>query len=910
MGIRSETDSHQDGAVTQDASANSVQMADLFVSLITSTSADVVFVQDRTLRYIYICNPAQPLTCDEVLGKTDWEMLPASEAKRLTDIKLRVLASGEPHREMLSLSPGGIVRWYDVIYTPVRDRNGAITAVASYARDVTDYKQAEQSLRMSEARYRTLLDSLDSMLIVTDRQGRLRYVNNVATSQLGQERSALIGRRLDEFFPIPFSAEHLDGFRRVVASDQRVSFENRLLLDGWLRWHRITMQPIHDEHGAIEEVLINAADIHDIKIAQQSLQRMNESLETRVQERTAELRDLYDRAPIGYHVLDADGCIEMINQTELNWLGYTRNEMVGRLFSDFLAAESRAVFARNLAVLKERGHANELEYDAVRKDGTLFPIVVHDVALYDADGGLRATRSAVFDATERRQAQEQLHFQSSLLTAVAQAVIVTGPDGRIIYWNAAAEALYGWTRDEVMGRQIEEITVPVIAQAQADEIMAALRAGNNWAGEFPVRRRDGSTFWAMVLDTPIRDMYGQVIGIIGISTDVSARKQAEQALVESERQNRLLFEESPDALLVLDENGRILRANYAFETLVKAPAVTMVGRAASELPFASVAARQHLCDTVGRLFAETSDPAASVSLEYELTDQEGTTRVVESTFFPLLIRNTRQVLVTSRDVTSRRQVEEAKRLAALELQRALALKNQFLATMSHELRTPLNSILTMSHLLQEEVATALDSRQQRLLSTIVSSSQQLRSLIDDLLDLSKIEANLLELTMQPVRLDDVCRASLLFIQESAFKKQIAVSYTNAWPDEMVEADPRRLKQMLVSLLDNALKFTPDGGAVSLTVRVEAAAQQVSFAVQDNGIAIPPAVIPKLFEPFMQLDASLARQYEGAGLGLALVKRLAERHGGAISVESSGVSGEGSCFTIVLPLYQDALAASR
>lgn len=174
------------------------------------------------------------------------------------------------------------------------------------------------------------------------------------------------------------------------------------------------------------------------------------------------------------------------------------------------------------------------------------------------------------------------------------------------------------------------------------------------------------------------------------------------------------------------------------------------------------------------------------------------------------------------------------------------------------------------------------------------------ALINDLLDISKIEAGKLELHIEAVSVDEVCQASLQFVREMAMKKQIRMNYANALPGVRLSADARRLKQMLVNLLSNAVKFTPEGGQVGLNVSIEPDAKRICFAVQDTGPGIAPADQARLFQPFAQLDSQLSRQYEGTGLGLALVKRLAMQHGGAVRLDSTAVPGQGSRFTITLP----------
>ncbi len=239
------------------------------------------------------------------------------------------------------------------------------------------------------------------------------------------------------------------------------------------------------------------------------------------------------------------------------------------------------------------------------------------------------------------------------------------------------------------------------------------------------------------------------------------------------------------------------------------------------------------------------------------------------------------------------------RLTNAELGRAARLKDEFLANMSHELRTPLNAILIIGESLQEEVYGPLTARQQKALSDVVDSGQHLLALINDILDLSKIEAGRIELQLAAVNVAAVCQASLRLVREQASKKNHSVSLLLP-PDPLtISADERRLKQMLVNLLSNAVKFTPDGGEIGLEAYVSGSPADLCFAVRDTGIGIRPELQARLFQPFAQLDSALNRQFGGTGLGLALVRRLAELHGGHIDVQSA--PNEGSCFTIVIPL---------
>jgi signal transduction histidine kinase/ActR/RegA family two-component response regulator len=301
----------------------------------------------------------------------------------------------------------------------------------------------------------------------------------------------------------------------------------------------------------------------------------------------------------------------------------------------------------------------------------------------------------------------------------------------------------------------------------------------------------------------------------------------------------------------------------------------------------------------------------NIELPNRLTEKS---RTVDYSFHPITQADgtISGVVVSGRDVTVRKQAEETIRNYAGELEkrveeRTLELvyanqaKDDFLASMSHELRTPLSGILGFCELIGDGLYGPINEKQSHGIDVIKSNGEHLLNLINDILDVSKIEAGKFELQPEITAVNDICRSSLNFIVQQATKKSIRVD-TPILPDNLnILADPRRLKQILVNLLSNAVKFTPENGSVKLLVKADAGAGQMRFSVTDTGIGITPEDLQKLFRPFVQVDSRLSRQYEGTGLGLALVKKLVELHGGSIEVKSE--PGKGSSFSFVLPWEQ-------
>ncbi|HQX01838.1 MAG TPA: response regulator, partial [Anaerolineales bacterium] len=250
------------------------------------------------------------------------------------------------------------------------------------------------------------------------------------------------------------------------------------------------------------------------------------------------------------------------------------------------------------------------------------------------------------------------------------------------------------------------------------------------------------------------------------------------------------------------------------------------------------------------------------------------------------------------DVTEQKNVEGTLQRANLEMERAMRTKDEFLANMSHELRTPLNSILGISESLEEQIVGNLNEKQLRYIGIVKESGRHLLELINDILDISKIEAGRMELDLHNVSVEKLCQSSLRMIKELAQKKNLKVAFEVIGPVDVVLGDERRLKQSLVNLLSNAVKFTPADSHIGLEVCGHPQENEVTFTVWDKGVGIAREDIQYLFKPFVQLDSGLTREYQGTGLGLALVAQMMRLHGGRVELESE--VGEGSRFTITLP----------
>jgi PAS domain S-box-containing protein len=531
--------------------------------------------------------------------------------------------------------------------------------------------------------------------------------------------------------------------------------------------------------------------------------------------------------------------------------------------------------------------------------------------------------------TEMQKAEQALRESEAQLVGVIDsamdAIISVDSAQHIVLFNRAAEHVFQCRASQAIGQLLERFiperyrTIHYLHMAHFGQTGATNRVmgqynlitGLRWDGtEFPIEASISRT------KTGGQQLYTVIM------RDVTARQQTEAALHESERFARATVDALTEEIAILDETGMIIAVNQAWRAFARANGVAgSQARVAEGVNYLAVCdyargpyAQEALAIAHG-IRAVMSGEQEEFSLEYPCPSfNEERWFNVRVTRFPG--DGPLRVVVSHENITVRKLVEialleeralleqrVAERTAELsmandELTRAARLKDEFLASMSHELRTPLTAVLGITEILQEEVYGPLTERQRMSLHQIEESGYHLLDLINDVLDVAKIGAGKLMLEFEMIEIESLCQSSLRLIREAALKKQLTIVSTIDSAMAFLYADARRLKQILVNLLSNAVKFTPIGGQIGLKVVGDMQRQAVDLTVWDTGIGIAQEDLGRLFQPFVQLDSRLARQYNGTGLGLMLVYRMAELHGGSVTVASE--LGRGSRFTVSLP----------
>ena len=421
--------------------------------------------------------------------------------------------------------------------------------------------------------------------------------------------------------------------------------------------------------------------------------------------------------------------------------------------------------------------------------------------------------------------------------------------------------------------------------------------------EYRVLLPDGSIRYLLTQSKVICDeRTGIPLKMIGMAQDITERKTREEKVLQGREEiYQALLENTNDAIFLISSDES-LRMNQK--------AILLSGYTAAELQSMDLSLliapedRQATVDMVEAVQNWQPTPLH----ECVLINKQGQRVAVEINFAGIHDTRLQTPIVQAvvRDITPRKQAEallrrgqETLQMANTELERGLRMKDEFLANMSHELRTPLTAILGLAEGLESQAFGPLNAQQLHYSQIIRESGRHLLTLINDILDLSKIEAGMIELDRAKVPIETVCESSLRMVKEMAMQKKQGLSVKIDPRLSYVDGDERRMKQMIVNLLSNAIKFTPAGGSIGLVVEAHPQDHQLTITVWDTGIGIHKSDIDRLFQPFVQLDSGLAREHTGTGLGLAMVNRIAKLHGGGVSVDSD--PGRGSRFTITLPM---------
>ena len=788
---------------------------------------------------------------------------------------------------------------------PLLDNYQKISGHLLILHDVTERKQAEEQLRESEEKFRSLLDSQEGNIMVLDFDGVHHYTNQASVGSITSSGTAqdIIGKRLHDLYPASIADWQLEQVQRVITTGQGMSGDYQNVVNNQTSWWHLNLQPIRNGSGQIVQVMVNSLNITERK-----------QMEDALRESEARFRSYFE-LPLGGRAITSPtkGWLD-VNSELCDMLGYTKAELIQMTWAELTHLEDIAIDMTQFnRVMAGEIDGYTIEKRFIHKDGRSIHTHIAVQCIRLPDRSVDYFVALLLDITELKQVVAELRENGELLREVGHVAKVGG-------WNLDLTTNeLTWTEETYIIHEIDQHLKPQLEDGinfYAPDARPVLQAavehaiaqGTPYDLELPFITAKGNNLWVRTIgNTNVVD--GRVVRLYGIFQDITESKRAEDALRDKEEQYRAIAESSSDYIMRYDRNFRHIFANQIAIKFTGLPVDQYIGKNHREMGYPV-----ELCELWEEHIQKVFDTGRPSKVEFAVeTAQE--MLYLDLVFSPEFSSDgsVNSVIGISRDATDRKRAEDKIRQLnatleqrveerTVELVHANQVKDEFLASMSHELRTPLNAISGYSQLLLEGLHGPINDKQKQCLRIINSSCEHLLGLITDILDVSKIESGQFTLHLESVDVNEVCKASMVFVNQFAEQKNIEMDYSSSEDEPVILADAKRLKQILVNLLNNAVKFTPEKGRIKLEVRTDVGAGLMRFSVTDTGIGISAEDLPKLFKPFVQLDGSLSRQYQGTGLGLSLVKRLVEIQGGSVDVQSK--AGAGSCFTFVLP-WQDA-----
>jgi PAS domain S-box-containing protein len=767
----------------------------------------------------------------------------------------------QPHRP-----PENVLRFVDLL--------------ARMAADFIEHNKAQEAARESEARFRRLVEQVkDYAIFMADPQGRPTSWNEGVRGVLGFEEAEFVGQDITRLIFTPEDLQRGVPQREMEEAAASGSAND----DRWMRrkdgsrfWANGTTTVLRDAHGRTLGFTKVMRDQTERKQAEEAVRKAEDRFRTLVQ-------NIYGYA---IFMLNSDGYITEWTEGAERVKGYIAEEIIGKHVSIFYPPEAVAAgeVEREMQEAAATGRA-ERETWRVRKGGQRFWANEIATAIRDAAGNLVGFTKISCDLSERKQADEALRESEIRLRKVLDietvGVLFFDGAGAIVNANDAFLQLVGYRREELEAGILswQQLTPPEWLEVSRAQVSKLKEVGRIGPYEKQYFRKNGSRWWGLFAGAGLGD--GITVEYV---IDITEHKRAETALREREQQLSLVTETVPVSIIYVDAEQRVRFANQVYLNRVRKRADEVMGKTIRELLGESN--YEKFSPYIAKAY-QGEPQSYDIRFHYEALGM----RDLHIRYAPATGSGGRVqgIVAAIEDITERKRAEEA-------LREADRRKDEFLATLAHELRNPLAPLRNSLEILR--VNDDDHKTVARIRATMEHQVSHLARLVDDLLEVSRITRGKIELRRQRVDLKTIIEGAVETVGPLADAKTQELTISCPRQPLYVDGDPLRLTQIVANLLNNAVKYTEEGGRIEVS-----AARQGSDAVvrvRDSGIGISPAVLPKIFDLFAQADTSSTRAQEGLGIGLTLVRHLLDLHGGSIEAKSSGL-GRGSEFIVRLPL---------
>jgi PAS domain S-box-containing protein len=624
------------------------------------------------------------------------------------------------------------------------------------------------------------------------------------------------------------------------------------------------------------------------------------AFEVQLKESERRIRELTDALPVVVYETDATGRMTFVNTTAFDLFGYAKEEIkagvsIFQLIAPADRKRARAMFRRRM----NEEDVGRVEYTGLRKDKSTFPISIRAVVMM-LDGVALGQRGVILDITELSEAQEELRKHATMFDAAHDCIVTLDPEGTITYWNRGAERLYGWTTQEAEGQNANALLRTRFPESR-EVLWPKLMESGLWEGELTQVTRDGVPVTVASSWTLMKDDGGNASAILEISSDVTERKKAESALAESEAKLRITFATMADGIVITQLNEKVTDCNDAILRLTQRSREEIIGKPFEHLlppEFRSLIPDAHKF-LVGAVLVRTETSRGereTIRNDSQLLRKNGERVDIEVNISTIEDASGQpaEFLIVARDVTERKRMEQQLDSTLGDLQRSNAELEQFAYIASHDLQEPLRMITSYMQIIEEDYKGKLDADADQYIAFTVDGAKRMQTLIDDLLAYSRVGTR--GEPFIPTSMNSVLSAAIANLEVTIEESHAVVTHDQL---PTVLGDESQLTQLFQNLLGNAIKFRGDDAPI-IHVGVEETKDGWVFSVRDNGIGIDMKYAARIFTVFQRLHAR--DDYPGTGIGLAVVKKIVERHGGRIWVESE--PAKGSTFYFTLPTRGD------
>jgi len=834
---------------------------------------------------------------DELLGQLVTNIIPDGFAERLLADDLRSDEDALAQQigtgiELTGLRRDGTEFPIEIMLSPLESAEGILVTAA--IRNISARKAAETHLAQMEGRYRGLLEAAPDAMVVVDQAGEIVLLNLQAEKQFGYSRDELVGQLVTNIIP--------DGFaERLIADDLRSAADalaqqigtgielSGRRKDGSEFPIEIMLSPLDSAEGVLVTAAIRNISVR--KAAERYLARME-----------GRYRGLLEAAPDAMVVVSTHGGIVLLNVQAEKQFGYPRNELIGQqvtnIIPDGFAERLIADNLRSAEDALDQQIGAGLELTGRRKDGSEFPIEIMLSPLENADGTL--VTAAIRNISVRKAAETHLAAMEGryrgLLEAAPDAMVVVNQQGEIVLLNVQAENRFGYPRDELVGQLVTNIIPEGFAERLiADDLRSADDALAQQIGtgiELSARRKDGSEFPIEIMLSPLDSTEG--ILVTAAIRDISVRKAAEEHLGQMEGRYRGLLEAAPDAMVVVNQGGEIVLLNVQAENQFGYPRDELIGQQVKNIIPEGFAERLIADDL--RSAADALAQQIGTGIELSGRRHDGSEFPIEIMLSPLESADGILVTAAIRDISVRKAAEENLLLNVAELNRSNEELGQFAYIASHDLQEPLRMVTSYTQLLSRRYKGQLDADADEFIAFAVDGAIRMQQLIEDLLAFSRVATTGNEL---------VDTSSEFAIEQALQNLHWAIKDSGALvthdPLPTVQADGMQLVQLFQNLIGNAIKYQNPGIPRVHISAVLDGGTRWKFAIKDNGLGIDPQFFERIFGMFQRLHKR--DEFSGTGIGLAICKKIVDRHGGDLSVEST--IGQGSTFSFALARSEKA-----